>query len=49
MATRFKGNDARLDVLSVGVLVFPGNGIQENLAHKAKKPGIPGVKFERGA
>ena len=38
-----------LDVLPVGVLVFPGNGIQENLADKAKKLGIPFMKFERGA
>jgi hypothetical protein len=38
-----------LDVLPVGVLVFPGNGIQENLADKAKKLGIPVVRFERGA
>ena len=42
-------NDAMLDVLPVGVLVFPGNGIQENLADKARKLGIPVLKFERGA
>jgi hypothetical protein len=48
-AAPFKRNDAMLDVLPVGVLVFPGNGIQENLADKAKKLGIPVVKFERGA
>ncbi len=29
-----------LDVLPVGVLVFPGTGIQENLADKARKLGI---------
>ncbi len=28
----FKRNDALLDVLPIGVLVFPGTGIQENLA-----------------
>jgi hypothetical protein len=33
----------------IGVLVFPGNGIQENLADKAKKLGIPVLKFEKGA
>ena len=38
-----------LDVLLVGVLVLPGNGIQENLAEKAKKLGIPVLKFEKGA
>ncbi len=39
-AAPFKRNDAMLEVLPVGVLVFPGNGIQENLADKAKKLGI---------
>ena len=48
-AAPFKRNDAMLDVLPVGVLVFPGNGIQENLADKAKKLGIPVMKFEKGA
>ena len=48
-AAPFKRNDAMLVVLPVGVLVFPGNGIQENLADKAKKLGIPVMKFEKGA
>jgi len=48
-AAPFKHNDAMLDVLPVGLLVFPGNGIQENLADKAKKLGIPVMKFEKGA
>ena len=48
-AAPFKRNDAMLDVLPVGVLVFPGNGIQENPADKAKKLGIPVMKFEKGA
>ncbi len=48
-AAPFKRNDAMLDVLPVGVLVFPGTGIQENLADKAKKLGIPVVKFDGGA
>ena len=48
-AAPFKRNDAMLDVLPVGVLVFPGTGIQENLADKAKKLGIPVMKFEKGA
>ena len=34
-----------LDVLPIGVMVFPGTGIQENLADKAKKLGIPVWKF----
>ena len=48
-AAPFKRNDAMLDVPPVGVLVFPGTGIQENLADKARKLGIPVMKFERGA
>lgn len=31
------------------VLVFPGDGIQENLADKARRLGIPVVEFEKGA
>lgn len=34
-----------LDVLPIGVIVFPGAGIQGNLADKAKKLGIPVWKF----
>ena len=41
--------DAMLDALPVGVLVFPGTGIQENHADKARKLGIPVVKHEGGA
>lgn len=48
-AAPFKRNDAMLDAMPVGVLVFPGTGIQENLADKAKKLGIPVMKFDGGA
>ena len=48
-AAPFKRNDTMLDVLPVGVLVFPGTGIQENLADKARKLGIPVMKFDGGA
>ncbi|MBO0127993.1 MULTISPECIES: DUF2493 domain-containing protein [Agrobacterium] len=48
-AAPFRRNDAMLDVLPVGVLVFPGTGIQENLADKARKLGIPVMKFDGGA
>jgi hypothetical protein len=34
-----------LDVLPIRVMVLPGTGIQENLADKAKKLGIPIWKF----
>jgi len=40
-AAPFKRNDAMLAVLPIGVLHFPGTGIQDNLADKAKKLGIP--------
>ena len=47
-AAPFKRNDAMLDVLPIGVMVFPGTGIQDNLADKAKKLGIPVRKFASG-
>jgi hypothetical protein len=40
-AAPFKRNDRMLDIVPIGVLVFPGSGIQENLAEKAKVLGIP--------
>jgi hypothetical protein len=40
-AAPFKRNDAMLDVLPIGVIVFPSTGIQDNLADKARKLGIP--------
>ncbi len=40
-AAPFKRNDTMLAVLPIGVLHFPGTGIQDNLADKAKKLGIP--------
>ncbi|EXL02174.1 hypothetical protein BG46_07825 [Brucella anthropi] len=48
-AAPFKRNDAMLETLPVGVLVFPGTGIQENLADKARKLGIPVMKIDGGA
>jgi hypothetical protein len=47
-AAPFKRNDAMLNVLPIGVLVFPGNGIQDNFADKARKVGIPVWKFGSG-
>jgi hypothetical protein len=44
-AAPFKRNDAMLDVLPIGVMVFPGTGIQDNLADKARKLGIPVWRF----
>jgi len=40
-AAPFKRNDVLLSVLPIGVLYFPGTGIQDNLADKARKLGIP--------
>jgi hypothetical protein len=44
-AAPFKRNDVLLETLPIGVLHFPGTGIQDNLADKAKKLGIPVWKF----
>jgi hypothetical protein len=44
-AAPFKRNDQMLEVLPMGVIVFPGSGISENLADKARKMGIPVWKF----
>jgi hypothetical protein len=37
-----------LEVLPIGVMVFPGTGIQGNLADKAKKHGLPVWKLGAG-
>jgi len=39
-AAPFKRNDEMLKVLPIGVIIFPGTGIQNNLADKAKAMGI---------
>ncbi len=44
-AAPFKRNDALLDTLPIGVVVFPGTGISDNLADKARKLGIPLFDF----
>jgi hypothetical protein len=48
-AAPFKRNDQLLDVLPIGVVVFPGSGISDNLADKAKKLGIPLLDHRKGA
>jgi hypothetical protein len=48
-AAPFKRNDQMLDVLPIGVIVFPGSGISANLADKAKKLGIPVWKLGKEA
>jgi len=47
-AAPFRRNDAMLEVLPIGVVVFPGSGISDNLADKAKKLGIPLFDFRGG-
>ena len=44
-AAPFKRNDQLLAVLPLGVVVFPGSGISDNLADKAKTLGIPLFDF----
>ncbi len=40
-AAPFKRNDQMLAIMPIGAVVFPGTGIQDNLADKARKLGIP--------
>ena len=47
-AAPFKPNDQLLDVLPIGVVVFPGSGILDNLADKARKLGIPLLDYRKG-
>ena len=46
-AAPFKRNDAILDVLPTGVIIFPGTGIQDNFADKARKLGIKAYDFRK--
>ena len=46
-AAPFKRNDAMLEAMPIGVVVFPGSGIQDNLADKARKLGIPVFDFRK--
>ena len=48
-AAPFKRNDQLLDVMPIGVVVFPGSGISDNLADKARKLGIPLFDFRKGS
>ncbi len=46
-AAPFKRNDQMLNVMPIGVIIVPGTGIQDNLADKARKLGIPVYRFEK--
>ena len=48
-AAPFKRNDILLENLPIGVIVFPGSGISDNLADKARQMGIPLMDFRKGA
>ena len=48
-AAPFKRNDRMLDTMPIGVIIFPGTGIQENLADKARKMGIPVYRLAKGS
>ena len=48
-AAPFKRNDRMPGSLPSGVIVFPGTGIQENLADKARKMGIPVYRLAKGS
>ncbi len=47
-AVPFKRNDQLLRTLPIGVVVFPGFGITDNLADKARILGIPVWRFNSG-
>lgn len=44
-----KRNDRMLDCIPASVVVFPGTGIQDILAEKARKVGIPVYRVARGS
>ena len=46
-AAPFKRNDALLEAMPIGLILFPGSGITDNLADKAKKLGVPLFDFRR--
>jgi len=48
-AAPFKRNDQMLSTMPIGVIIFPGTGIQDNLADKARKMGIPVYRFGTGS
>lgn len=46
-AAPFKRNDRMLEVMPIGVMVFPGSGITDNLADKARKMRLPLSDFRK--
>lgn len=48
-AAPFRRNDQMLSVMPSGLIIFPGSGITENLADKARRFGIPIWRFTNDA
>lgn len=48
-AAPFKRNDLLLDAMPIGLVVFPGNGITDNLADKATARGVKLIDMRKGA
>lgn len=46
-AAPFRRNDRMIEALPTGIIIFPGSGIQDNLADKARKLGIPLWDFRK--
>ncbi|MEM8992201.1 MAG: DUF2493 domain-containing protein [Pseudomonadota bacterium] len=46
-AAPFKRNDQLLDTAPIGLIVFPGSGITDNLADKARAMGVPLYDFRK--
>lgn len=44
-AAPFRRNDALLETMPIGLILFPGSGVTDNLADKARKLGIPLYDF----
>jgi hypothetical protein len=47
LAVPFTRTDGMLEALPIGGVVFPGSGIAANPADKAKKLGIPVMRFTK--
>jgi hypothetical protein len=47
-AAPFKRNDQLLEAMPIGLVVFPGSGVTDNLADKARRLGIPLYDFRKG-
>jgi len=47
-AAPFRRNDQLLEAMPIGLVVFPGSGVTDNLADKARRLGIPLYDFRKG-